>query len=74
VRFSVGTSLMVATAGGHSYNDMIPARMFAIASGREDCDDLDALRSACLEDCMRTAVGIGHRLDVATMHQPGKIW
>ena len=28
----------------HSYADMIRARMFAIACGYEDCDDLDALR------------------------------
>jgi hypothetical protein len=29
----------------HSYSDMMRARMFAIASGHEDCDDLDVLRS-----------------------------
>jgi hypothetical protein len=29
----------------HSYRDMTRARMFAIASGHEDCDDLDVLRS-----------------------------
>ena len=28
----------------HRYADMIRARMFAIACGHEDCDDLDALR------------------------------
>ena len=28
----------------HSYADMIRARMFAIACGYEDCDDLDTLR------------------------------
>ena len=28
----------------HTYADMIRARMFAIACGYEDCDDLDALR------------------------------
>jgi len=28
----------------HSHADMIRARAFAIASGYEDCDDLDALR------------------------------
>ena len=28
----------------HSYADMIRARMFAIACGNEDCDDLDVLR------------------------------
>jgi len=28
----------------HSYADMIRARLFAIACGYEDCDDLDALR------------------------------
>lgn len=28
----------------HSYADMMRARMFAIACGYEDCDDLDALR------------------------------
>lgn len=28
----------------HSYADMIGARLFAIACGYEDCDDLDALR------------------------------
>src|SRR5437870_1576407 len=28
----------------HSYSDMTRARMFAIASGHEDCDDLDVLR------------------------------
>ena len=28
----------------HIYADMIRARMFAIACGYEDCDDLDALR------------------------------
>src|SRR6266496_3258765 len=29
----------------HSYSDMTRAPMFAIASGHEDCDDLDVLRS-----------------------------
>src|SRR6516164_7961259 len=29
----------------HSYSDMTRARMFAIASGHEDCDGLDVLRS-----------------------------
>jgi Transposase DDE domain group 1 len=29
----------------HSYSDMTRARMSAIASGHEDCDDLDVLRS-----------------------------
>jgi Transposase DDE domain group 1 len=29
----------------HSYSDMTRARMLAIASGHEDCDDLDVLRS-----------------------------
>jgi Transposase DDE domain group 1 len=29
----------------HSYSGMTRARMFAIASGHEDCDDLDVLRS-----------------------------
>ena len=28
----------------HTYADMIRARMFAIACGYEDCDDLDVLR------------------------------
>ncbi len=28
----------------HTYADMIRARLFAIAGGYEDCDDLDALR------------------------------
>ena len=28
----------------HTHADMIRARVFAIASGYEDCDDLDALR------------------------------
>ena len=28
----------------HSYADMIAARLFAIAAGYEDCDDLDVLR------------------------------
>ena len=28
----------------HSYADMIRARLFAIACGYEDCDDLDVLR------------------------------
>jgi len=28
----------------HTHTDMIRARMFAIASGYEDCDDIDALR------------------------------
>jgi hypothetical protein len=28
----------------HTYADMIRARLFAIACGYEDCDDLDALR------------------------------
>ena len=28
----------------HTHTDMIRARVFAIASGYEDCDDLDALR------------------------------
>ena len=28
----------------HSYADMIGARLFAIACGYEDCDDLDVLR------------------------------
>jgi hypothetical protein len=41
----------------HSYSDMTRARMFAIASGHEDCDDLDVLRRAA---------SVGHRPDVAT--------
>ena len=32
------------TSTTHSYADMIRARMFAIACGYEDCDDLDVLR------------------------------
>src|SRR2546422_5317354 len=51
----------------HSYSDMTRARMFAIASGHEDCDDLDVLRSdPALKDGMRTPARVGHRLDVAT--------
>jgi len=46
-RWSAGTFLTIATARviTHSYSDMTRARMFAIASGHEDCDDLDVLRS-----------------------------
>jgi hypothetical protein len=33
-----------AASTTHSYADMIRARMFAIACGYEDCDDLDVLR------------------------------
>jgi hypothetical protein len=32
------------TSTAHSYADMIGARLFAIACGYEDCDDLDVLR------------------------------
>jgi hypothetical protein len=34
----------VSASTVHSYGDMIRARLFAIASGYEDCDDLDVLR------------------------------
>jgi Transposase DDE domain group 1 len=51
----------------HSYSDMTRARMLAIASGHEDCDDLDVLRSdPALKDGLWTPAGVGHRLDVAT--------
>src|SRR6266540_2032276 len=44
----------------HSYSDMTRARMFAIASGHEDCDDLDVLRS---DPALKMACG---RLPVST--------
>ena len=43
----------------HSYSDMTRARMFAIASGREDCDDLDVLHSdpvPRMSQCLRSLV------------------
>ena len=51
----------------HSYSDMTRARMFAIASGHEDCDDLDVLRSdpALKMACGRLPVS-GPEPDVAT--------
>jgi Transposase DDE domain group 1 len=51
----------------HSYSDMTQARMFAIASGHEDRDDLDVLRSdPALKMACGRAAGVGHRFDVAT--------
>jgi hypothetical protein len=49
----------------HSYSDMTRARMFAIASGHEDCDNLDVLRS---DPALKMACGrlVGQRLDVTT--------
>src|SRR5262249_46273605 len=55
----------------HSYSDMTRARMFAIASGHEDCDDLDVLRS---DPALKMACG---RLPVSgtdLMSQPTHMW
>lgn len=38
------TDMRVPASTIHSYADMIGARLFAIACGYEDCDDLDVLR------------------------------
>src|SRR5207244_2937124 len=50
----------------HSYSDMTRARMFAIASGHEDCDDLDVLRS---DPALKMACG---RRPVLSLLRPGK--
>ena len=50
----------------HSYSDMTRARMFAIASGHEDCDDLDVLRSDPALKMRSGRLPVWHRLDVAT--------
>ena len=48
----------------HSYADMIGARMFAIACGYEDCDDL-----ACCASIRRSSLWSSPRA-VAIMSQP----
>ena len=42
----------------HTYADMIRARMFAIACGYEDCDDLDVVR---FNPAFKPACGRGYR-------------
>lgn len=51
----------------HSYSDMTRARMFAIASGHEDCDDLDVLRS---DPALKMACGRLPLSDADLMSQP----
>lgn len=51
----------------HTYADMIRARMFAIASGYEDCDDLDALR---IDPAFKIACGRHPETDADLMSQP----
>ncbi len=48
----------------HSYADMIRARLFAIACGYEDCDDLDVLR-------FDPAFKLAERYDIAIMSTKG---
>ena len=48
----------------HSYADMIAARLFAIACGYEDCDDLDVLR-------FDPAFKLAERYDIAIMSTKG---
>lgn len=51
----------------HTYADMIRARMFAIASGYEDCDDLDALR---IDPALKMACGRRPETGQDLMSQP----
>jgi len=51
----------------HSYADMIRARMFAIASGYEDCDDLDSLRT---DAALKVACGRSPETGMDLMSQP----
>jgi hypothetical protein len=56
----------------HSYSDMTRARMFAIASGHEDCDDLDVLRSdpALKMACGRLPVSGTDLMSQPTLSRP----
>jgi len=51
----------------HTYADMIRARMFAIACGYEDCDDLDVLR---FDPAFKMACGRLAETGAALMSQP----
>ena len=51
----------------HSLADMIRARMFAIACGYEDCDDLDGLR---FDPAFKLACGHLAETGAALMSQP----
>lgn len=51
----------------HSYADMIRARIFAIAAGYEDCDDLDSLRT---DPAMKIACGRAPETGADLMSQP----
>jgi hypothetical protein len=51
----------------HSYADMIGARLFAIACGHEDCDDLDVLR---FDPAFKLACGRLPESDRDLMSQP----
>ena len=51
----------------HSHTDMIRARVFAIASGYEDCDDLDALR---IDPAFKMACGRRPETGKDLMSQP----
>ena len=51
----------------HTYADMIRARLFAIASGYEDCDDLDGLR---IDPAFKMACGRKPETGTDLMSQP----
>ena len=51
----------------HTYDSMIQARVFAIASGYEDCDDLDALR---IDPVLKMACGRKPGTGADLMSQP----
>jgi hypothetical protein len=51
----------------HSYADMIRARLFAIACGYEDCDDLDVLR---IDPAFKLACGRSSETGDDLMSQP----
>ncbi len=51
----------------HTYADMIRARVFAIAAGYEDCDDLDSLRT---DPAMKIACGRAPGTGADLMSQP----
>lgn len=51
----------------HSYADMIRARVFAIAAGYEDCDDLDTLRA---DPAFKIACGRAPETGADLMSQP----
>ena len=60
--------IVMAGVSGRATSDMTRARMFVIASGHEDCDDLEVLRSdpACEDGHVDGLPVSGTRLHVAT--------